>query len=112
MLPDLPLVVRPMQPGDLAFVIDSWVRSLPPPPPWHPLQGDAYLTMMRNTVAATLSRARYAFVLASSEHEATIMGWAVGEPGALHNVYARREARMGAGLAWVHATARAAMGET
>lgn len=107
-LPDLPLVLRAMRPDDVAFVVDTWVRSLPPRH-WMP-EGE-YRTNMRRSVTRALESSRRVIVLASSEHESTIMGWAVGDDGVVHHAYVRPRLRQGqAAKAWTDALVRAAMG--
>jgi hypothetical protein len=107
-LPDLPLVLREMRPDDVAFVVDTWVRSLPPR---HWMPEAEYRTNMRRSVACMLERGGRHIVLASSEHESAIMGWAVGSEGVVHHAYVRPKLRRGqAAKAWVDALVQAARG--
>jgi len=108
-LPELPLVFRDMREGDLPFIVSTWVRSLMAPACWQ--SRDAYLTNMRKSAQVTLKRSARVVVLASSDHDATIVGWACGDDGVVHHAYVRPEIHTkGAGRAWVDALLASAKG--
>lgn len=109
-LPALPMTLRAMLPGDLAYVVSTWACSLTPPP-W--MARNAYRTNMRAAAQLTMRRAARVVVLASSDHESTILGWACGDDGVVHHAYARPELRQSsAGRAWIDALVHAAMATT
>lgn len=94
-----PVVLRPLREGDLAFVVSTWVQTLAVQP-WAGSRA-AYLSAMRRS-ALHMARAARVLVLASSEHDATILGWVCGDVGVVHHAYFRPELlRNGAGRAWV-----------
>lgn len=104
-LPALPMVLRESREGDLPFIVSTWVQSLGVQP-WMPRT--AYLTNMRKSAMATLGRARVV-VLASNDHDATILGWACGDTGVVHHAYFRPELLASpAGREWVDAVVGAA----
>lgn len=92
--------------GDLAFVVSTWVLSMPAP---HWMAERAYRTNMRRAVASAMKHSK-TVVLASREHEATIMGWACGVDGAVLHAYFRPGLRENAvGRAQIQCVVREAM---
>ena len=108
-LPELPLLLRDMREGDLPFVVSTWVRSLQMPACWG--SRDAYMTNMRKSAQQTMKHAARTVVLASSDSDSTILGWACGDDGVVHHVYVRPEIHTKhAGRVWVDALMSAAKG--
>lgn len=108
-LPELPLVFRDMRDGDLPFIVSTWVRSLATPA--FAQSRDVYLTNMRKSAQMTLKRSARVVVLASSDYDETIVGWACGDDGVVHHAYVRPEIHTkSAGRAWVDALIASAKG--
>lgn len=105
----LPLSLRPMREGDVAYVVSTWAQSLDAP---YWMARDAYRSNMRRSASAIIGHAARVVVLCSSDHESTILGWACGDDGVVHYAYVRPALRSGAaGRAWVEKLIAAARGD-
>lgn len=102
------LAIRPLQDGDVQFVVCTWARSAHPA---HWMGAKEFRENARLLARVTMGRIG-ATMLVSSEHEGTIMGWACAEYGAVHYAYFRPQLRASVtGRKWIDKTILVARGE-
>lgn len=86
---DIPMLLRPMQPDDRAFVGSTWGKSYER---FAPVCRAVYLAEHRRVIDRCLDDAA-TMVLAPEARPTTLFGWACGERGVLHWAYVVPELR-------------------
>lgn len=79
--------LRPVQPGDMGFIVNSWVRSYENSPFARAL-GPAYLNL-QDTIAKRIIAKEATLVLCLSDDPETIVGWACTGENVVHYVYVK-----------------------
>lgn len=88
------VLIRPASPSDMAFVMDSWLRSFGKGRTWvfRGVQGDRFYTGHRKVVDNIVKRG---VVLAACLEEVpdAVLGWICVEPNCIHYVYVKNKYR-------------------
>jgi len=86
--------IRPMTPDDMAFIVDSWVKSLDARAIWSRIIPEStFISYHRRAIFKVLERARVSVAVLPDE-PTIILGWCCFDPpGILHYVLVKNEFR-------------------
>jgi GNAT superfamily N-acetyltransferase len=87
----LPISLRPSEPGDRGFILDSWIRSYRDSP-WARMMGHAYTDGHDALIKRILGRSAVLVACYDADPE-TILGWACTERDVVHYVYVKHKLR-------------------
>lgn len=88
----IPLIIRPMQPGDVPLVLNSWLKSYRDCPATWGTANDVYFRTQKAVISKLLSRCNVAIACDPDDAE-QIFGWLAWEDGekdiVVHYIYVK-----------------------
>jgi len=105
---ELPIVIRPMQPGDVPLVLNSWLKSYRDCPASWGTSNDAYFRTQKAVISKLMTRCNVA-IASDPQDDDQIFGWLAWEDSkddiVVHYIYVKSLfQRMGvARRLWEHA---------